>query len=214
MGDDGGGGQAGRELAEVRTRAEALDRRIRATEEELGLIKSTTGNMVRGQTALQIAVEEIRTGSQTGYETLAERQAEVDTKLDHISRGQDELRASNNGIRATIVQLAEMIAGMGSRESARRTTNHIPAGDKLKGTIMEAEDKRGDSSPLPVTPQTTPNRGVQGGELMKTRNHTIQALGGAWGRLAMDASDYRPPPTWGCRQAQGRGQTEASEERG
>ncbi|CAL1402718.1 unnamed protein product [Linum trigynum] len=57
---DDGDGQAGRELAEMRTRAEALDCRIRATEEELGLIKSTTGNLERGQTALQVVVEEIR----------------------------------------------------------------------------------------------------------------------------------------------------------
>ncbi|CAL1379986.1 unnamed protein product [Linum trigynum] len=193
VGDDDGSNQAGWELAEVRTRAEALDRRIRATEEELGPIKSTTDNLERGQTALQVVVEEIRTDSQTGYKTLAQRQAEADAKLDRINRGQDELRASNDGIWATIAQLAEMIAGMGSREPARRTVDLIVAGDKLKGTLAATEEKKGNSSPLPVTPQTTSPRGAQGGELLKTRDHAIQALSGAWGSLAMDTGDYQPP---------------------
>ncbi|CAL1381812.1 unnamed protein product [Linum trigynum] len=129
-GDDDGSSQAGRELAEMRARAEALDCRLRATEEELGLIKSTTGNLERGQMALQVVVEEIRTDSQTWYGTLGQWQAEANTKLDHISRGQDELRA-------TIAQLKEMIAGLGSREPARQTIDQIPAGDKLKGTMID-----------------------------------------------------------------------------
>ncbi|CAL1354645.1 unnamed protein product [Linum trigynum] len=110
--------------------------------------------------------------------------------MDHISRGQDELWAM-------IAQLKEMIAGLGSRELACQTIDQILAGDKLKGTVIEAEKKRGDSSPLPVTPQITPNRGARGGELLKTRDHAIQALGGAWRSLAIDAGDYRPPPTSG-----------------
>ncbi|CAL1405272.1 unnamed protein product [Linum trigynum] len=193
VGDDDGSGQAGRELAEMRARDEALDRRLRATEEELGLIKSTTGNLERGQTTLQVVVEEIRSGSQAGYETLARRQTEADAKLDRITSGQGELRASNEGIQAMIAQLAEMIAGMGNREPARRTVDLIPAVDKLKGALTVTEEERGSSSPLPVTPHTTLPRGVQGGELLKTRDHAIQALGGAWGSLAMDTGDYRPP---------------------